>query len=154
MYPSVRYGITRVRPDDMRGLQCKGWPVDVTGVLLLPRKDAGGVQREGPWGELACRGRSFLQTKSQHRFLFFRLILLQFGRRRRVDIDRSICGKSRRRKLKILFMHSPFALQWAFLTSEWGGFCWSLSPPFPFPFFFCSKLCFLLHFLFLNPCWQ
>lgn len=41
MYPTVRYGITRVRPDDVRGLQCTGWPVDITGLLLLlPRKDA------------------------------------------------------------------------------------------------------------------
>jgi hypothetical protein len=42
---------------------------------------------------------------------FIKIDSFEVRGRRSVEIDRSICGKSHRRKLKSFFMHSPFALQ-------------------------------------------
>jgi hypothetical protein len=56
------------------------------------QKQRRSTERRSLRGKFAFRGRYFLKTKSQHRILFFRFILLKFGRRRRVDIDRSIGG--------------------------------------------------------------
>ncbi len=79
-------------------------------LLLLPRKDAEAEE----YREKVLEENSHFEEDLFSRLLFFRLILLKFGRRRRVDIDRSInLWQKSEEKIEELF----YALAFRFAVS-------------------------------------